>query len=99
MIVNPVILCGGSGTRLWPLSRKSYQKQFGQVTVGGCLKLLGENPSVEVTLDALQCQDEPGKVARGSMKFRRMSILARTTSTVTKTAASEKWSGKGGACL
>ncbi|WP_171180937.1 mannose-1-phosphate guanylyltransferase/mannose-6-phosphate isomerase [Ruegeria sp. HKCCD8929] len=26
--VHPVILCGGSGTRLWPLSRKSYPKQF-----------------------------------------------------------------------
>ena len=24
----PVILCGGSGSRLWPLSRKSYPKQF-----------------------------------------------------------------------
>jgi len=27
-IIHPVILCGGSGTRLWPLSRKSYPKQF-----------------------------------------------------------------------
>ena len=26
--VLPVILCGGHGTRLWPLSRKSYPKQF-----------------------------------------------------------------------
>lgn len=26
--VNPVILCGGSGTRLWPLSRSSFPKQF-----------------------------------------------------------------------
>lgn len=26
--IYPVILCGGSGTRLWPLSRKSYPKQF-----------------------------------------------------------------------
>jgi mannose-1-phosphate guanylyltransferase / mannose-6-phosphate isomerase len=26
--VLPVILCGGSGTRLWPLSRESYPKQF-----------------------------------------------------------------------
>ena len=26
--VVPVVLCGGVGTRLWPLSRKSYPKQF-----------------------------------------------------------------------
>ena len=26
--ITPVILCGGSGTRLWPLSRKSFPKQY-----------------------------------------------------------------------
>jgi len=26
--IHPVILCGGSGTRLWPASRKAYPKQF-----------------------------------------------------------------------
>ena len=26
--IIPIILCGGSGTRLWPLSRESYPKQF-----------------------------------------------------------------------
>ena len=26
--ILPVILCGGEGTRLWPLSRKSFPKQF-----------------------------------------------------------------------
>jgi mannose-1-phosphate guanylyltransferase / mannose-6-phosphate isomerase len=26
--IHPVLLCGGSGTRLWPLSRKSFPKQF-----------------------------------------------------------------------
>ena len=26
--VVPIVLCGGSGTRLWPLSRKSFPKQF-----------------------------------------------------------------------
>lgn len=33
--IHPVLLCGGSGTRLWPLSRKSYPKQF--------VKLIGED--------------------------------------------------------
>ncbi|WP_338051019.1 sugar phosphate nucleotidyltransferase, partial [Roseicella aerolata] len=26
--ITPVILCGGTGTRLWPLSREGYPKQF-----------------------------------------------------------------------
>jgi mannose-1-phosphate guanylyltransferase / mannose-6-phosphate isomerase len=30
--ITPVILCGGAGTRLWPLSRKSYPKQFSALT-------------------------------------------------------------------
>ena len=33
--IYPVLLAGGSGTRLWPLSRKSYPKQFS--------KIIGEN--------------------------------------------------------
>ncbi|ACA19511.1 mannose-1-phosphate guanylyltransferase/mannose-6-phosphate isomerase [Methylobacterium sp. 4-46] len=27
-LIHPVILCGGSGTRLWPASRESHPKQF-----------------------------------------------------------------------
>ncbi len=34
----PVILCGGSGTRLWPLSRESQPKQF--LALNGTLSLL-----------------------------------------------------------
>ncbi|MDP5220742.1 mannose-1-phosphate guanylyltransferase/mannose-6-phosphate isomerase [Ruegeria sp. 2205SS24-7] len=30
--IHPLLLCGGSGTRLWPLSRKSYPKQFARLT-------------------------------------------------------------------
>jgi mannose-1-phosphate guanylyltransferase / mannose-6-phosphate isomerase len=37
-MIVPVILSGGSGTRLWPLSRSSYPKQF--LNVGGGRSLL-----------------------------------------------------------
>jgi mannose-1-phosphate guanylyltransferase/mannose-6-phosphate isomerase len=36
--MTPIILCGGSGTRLWPLSRSQYPKQY--------LKLLDEEYSL-----------------------------------------------------
>lgn len=29
--IRPVILCGGSGKRLWPVSRESYPKQFSKL--------------------------------------------------------------------
>src|ERR1043166_7808021 len=27
-LIQPVILCGGSGSRMWPLSREQYPKQL-----------------------------------------------------------------------
>lgn len=30
-MITPVLLCGGAGTRLWPISRKSYPKQFARI--------------------------------------------------------------------
>lgn len=40
-IVVPVILCGGSGTRLWPMSREQMPKQF--------LSLIGEETLLQAT--------------------------------------------------
>jgi len=40
--IHPVILCGGSGTRLWPSSRKAYPKQF--------VPLLGARSLYQATL-------------------------------------------------
>ncbi|WP_258234521.1 mannose-1-phosphate guanylyltransferase/mannose-6-phosphate isomerase [Cupriavidus pinatubonensis] len=42
-MIYPVILCGGSGTRLWPLSRKAFPKQF--------TPLLGEKSLLQLTLE------------------------------------------------
>lgn len=39
--LQPVILCGGSGTRMWPLSRETYPKQF--------LTLVGQHSMLQDT--------------------------------------------------
>ena len=46
-MIHPVILCGGSGTRLWPRSRKAKPKPF--------LPLVGDRTLFEATLD--RCSD------------------------------------------
>lgn len=45
MKITPVVLCGGSGTRLWPLSRKSFPKQF--------VPLVGNKSLLQLTLERL----------------------------------------------
>ena len=42
MKIIPIILSGGSGTRLWPLSRKQYPKQY--------LPLAGDNTMLQETI-------------------------------------------------
>lgn len=44
-IIYPVLLCGGSGTRLWPLSRRSFPKQF--------VKLMGEQSLFQASAQRL----------------------------------------------
>ena len=44
--ITPVILCGGSGTRLWPLSRSAFPKQF--------LVLSGKTTLFQQAVDRLQ---------------------------------------------
>ncbi|MCC5853642.1 MAG: mannose-1-phosphate guanylyltransferase/mannose-6-phosphate isomerase [Alkalimonas sp.] len=45
-MLKPVIMAGGSGTRLWPLSRGNYPKQF--------LALAGNNSMLQQTLQRLE---------------------------------------------
>ena len=44
-IIHPYLLCGGSGSRLWPLSRKSHPKQF--------VELIGETTLFQETAKRL----------------------------------------------
>ena len=47
--IHPVLLAGGAGTRLWPLSRKSYPKQF--------LKLIGKHSLFQCSAQRLTSSD------------------------------------------
>lgn len=53
-IIHPVILIGGSGTRLWPMSRANYPKQFN--------KFLGKHSLFQNTVLRLQSLKNIGKM-------------------------------------
>ena len=53
MLLQPVILSGGSGTRLWPLSREKHPKQL--------LALIGEETMLQAT--AMRVKDFSGAIA------------------------------------
>jgi mannose-1-phosphate guanylyltransferase/mannose-6-phosphate isomerase len=47
-LVVPVILCGGAGTRLWPVSREKMPKQF--------VPLIGTSSTFQQVLDRVTCE-------------------------------------------
>ena len=46
--IHPIVLCGGSGTRLWPVSRKAFPKQFAP--------LVGQDSLYQMTLKRFSSQ-------------------------------------------
>ena len=74
--LQPVILAGGSGTRLWPLSREVYPKQF--------LSLWGERSLLQETLSRLDGIDglaDPIVVCNEDHRF----LVAEQTRQIGKT--------------
>src|SRR5436190_10390484 len=64
MKLYPVILAGGCGTRLWPMSRESYPKQF--------LPLLGDRSPFQATLERCReigAVEAPTIVANAEHRF------------------------------
>jgi len=55
--VQPVILCGGSGTRLWPLSRAGFPKQFLCLTGADSLFQQAANRLMGLGTDHIQVAD------------------------------------------
>ena len=61
-LVHPVILCGGSGTRLWPVSRQGFPKQFS--------RLVGEESLFQSTARRLSGEGFAPPVIVTSAEFR-----------------------------
>ena len=59
--IFPVVLCGGVGTRLWPLSRKSYPKQF--------LELAGEHSLFQQAALRLDTKHQPVIITASDYRF------------------------------
>ena len=71
-VVVPVIMCGGSGTRLWPVSRKQSPKQF--------VPMIGESSLFDLTLLRASAISDSGKmicIANQAYKHQIENALAR----------------------
>ena len=54
LMLTPVIMCGGTGARLWPISRKSFPKQF--------VPLVNNKSLLQATMERAKLLAKDGKV-------------------------------------
>jgi mannose-1-phosphate guanylyltransferase/mannose-6-phosphate isomerase len=76
--IQPVILCGGAGTRLWPLSRSGFPKQFLSLVGNDSLfqqsikRLLGEDPTDSPCMPYIVCNEEHRFLAQEQLRELRV---------------------------
>lgn len=66
--IRPVVLCGGSGTRLWPISRESYPKQF--------VPLIDNKSLLELTLNRIAHLGDPIIIANEEHRFLVKDVIS-----------------------
>ena len=71
--IIPIILCGGTGTRLWPISRESYPKQYLKLNSNENLTLLQRTVKRISNIQGLKdpilvCNDEHRFIAAEQMR-------------------------------
>lgn len=76
--IQPVILCGGAGTRLWPLSRSGFPKQFLSLVGNDSLfqqsikRLLGEELADSSCMPYIVCNEEHRFLAQEQLRELRV---------------------------
>lgn len=85
----PVIMAGGTGSRLWPMSRELYPKQF--------LRLFGQNSMLQETITRLSGLEihEPMVICNEEHRFLvaeqlRRSISCRITLYLSRSGATPR---------
>jgi mannose-1-phosphate guanylyltransferase/mannose-6-phosphate isomerase len=73
-LIIPVILCGGSGTRLWPLSRSNFPKQFLPLSGDGSNQSLFQQTTMRINAIGTS-QSELGKILIVTNEEHRFLIL------------------------
>jgi mannose-1-phosphate guanylyltransferase / mannose-6-phosphate isomerase len=68
--IKPIILCGGSGTRLWPISRKSFPKQF--------VPLINGQSLLALTIERVKKLGSPVCVANEEHRFFVQDLLIQS---------------------
>ena len=101
----PVILCGGAGTRLWPLSRALHPKQF--------LRLVGEASLLQDTVRRVDGMPAVGRSVVVTNEAQRFLVAEQlrdihveadillepaARNTAPAIAAAASWACRGGAC-
>ena len=78
--ILPVILCGGSGSRLWPLSRSSYPKQYLDLIANNDKTLLQMTidrlKGIEINPPVLICNEEHRFIA--AEQLREINIIPKS---------------------
>jgi mannose-1-phosphate guanylyltransferase/mannose-6-phosphate isomerase len=77
--IIPVILCGGSGTRLWPLSRESFPKQF--------VPLINGKSLLELTLNRVKQLSSPIFITNEEHRFFVQDLLIHSSASKIRSAS------------
>jgi len=77
--IKPVILCGGSGTRLWPLSRESFPKQF--------VPLIGDQSLLGLTIERVKKLGPPICITNEEHRFFVQDLLISSLNDATDAGA------------
>ncbi len=69
-LIKPIVLCGGVGSRLWPLSKESFPKQF--------VPLVGGQSLLSLTVERVKKMGQPLFITNEEYRFFVLDVLKQS---------------------